>query len=767
MKIHLQLARLAKAVSMGILFFTANVPAQNSGGIAGQIKSERGAALANAYVSLEGTPRFSVTDANGAYKIEGVAAGNYTVVARIIGWKIGRQTATVATGQTSRADFTLVEEAVSLPDAQVVVTASRLGARAADHLPVSATVISAEKIKTAPANTPDELLRTIPGVQLPLENSNANFPANPSIALRGLGLGDGATRTLVLLDGVPMNGAFFQSVYWNRMPKQNIERIEVVRGGSSSLFGSYAMGGVVNVITRAMPQQSHLEFEAQGGSSSTYQFNGYGSTALSERVKVSLNANYFDTGGYFRVAPAQRGPIDRKPTAQSYSLQGKAEFELSEKSSGYLRGNIYSQDQDRDTRLNRTSTDVLDLAAGFQTQLGNAGALQANVFFADEEFTTDNISTVPDDTREGEFVSNAHVTPSTDIVGSVQWSNSLAHNRASITLGADARFINGKDDADIFLSDGTLFLNRIGKGKQRSLGIFGEVSYFPVAALEIAASLRQDFFRSSAGQDISNNVVTNFEAKDFNEFNPKLAIRFQAADQVGIKGSVYSAFRAPTLAELYRAFGTSSFVGLPNAQLGPEDLKGAEGGVEITAGRFFGQINGYYCEVENLVSGVVVGFNPFTLRNANIGKIRSQGLEFIGDLGVTEELLLSAGYTYLDAEVTENEDDPGLVGKKVEGTPENSFTFGLTYHRPAGVKFALRGRFIDDLFQDISNETALPSHSVFDASFSYPLGNQFEIFAFGENIFDKEYIASGFGGLNIFGAPRQVFAGIRLGFDPK
>jgi outer membrane receptor protein involved in Fe transport len=496
------------------------------------------------------------------------------------------------------------------------------------------------------------------------------------------------------------------------------------------------------------------------------QLNGYGSAALGERVKLSLNANYSDADGYFRVAPRLRGAIDRKPSAKNLSMHGKAEFQLSDKSTGYLLGNFYSQDQQLDSKLNQTTTDVLHLTAGLRTQLGSAGVLRANLFFGDEEFTTDNTSLV-NDSRDGEFVSNAHVTPSTDVGGALQWSNSFAHNRASVSLGVDARFINGKDDADIFLEDGTLFLNRIGKGKQRSVGIFGEVSYFPVTALEIAASLRQDFFSNFDGKDISNDVTTTFEEKNFNELNPKLAVRYQAAEQVGIKSSVYTAFRAPTLAELYRAFGTSDFIGLPNAELEPEHLKGVEGGVEIAAGRFFGQINGYYCEVEDLVTGVVVDFDPFTLFNSNIGKIRSQGFEVIADFGVTEELLLSAGYTYVDAEVTENQDDPGLVGNKVEGSPENTFTFGMTYRRPDGIKFAVRGRFLDDMFQDISNETALPSHSVFDASVSYPIGKSLEVFTVGENIFDEEYIASGFGGLEIFGAPRQVFAGIRLGFNPK
>ena len=138
--------------------------------------------------------------------------------------------------------------------APVVVSATRTE-RSVEDLPVSATVLTREEIINSPARSIDDLLRDVAGIQLPLDSSGDLFPLQPSIAIRGIGVGDTATRVLVLVDGIPINGGFFGNVLWNRVPKDNVERIEVVRGASSSLYGSYAMGGVVNIVTRVPAQR--------------------------------------------------------------------------------------------------------------------------------------------------------------------------------------------------------------------------------------------------------------------------------------------------------------------------------------------------------------------------------------------------------------------------------------------------------------------------------------------------------------------------------
>jgi len=135
---------------------------------------------------------------------------------------------------------------ITLPP--VVISATR-SERPLSGLPVSATVITREDILNSPGRTIDESLRGVAGVQLPFDNADVIFPLQPSIAMRGIGVGDSATRSLVLVDGIPINGGFFGNVFWNRVPKPVIDRVEIVRGASSSLFGSYAMGGVVNIVT--------------------------------------------------------------------------------------------------------------------------------------------------------------------------------------------------------------------------------------------------------------------------------------------------------------------------------------------------------------------------------------------------------------------------------------------------------------------------------------------------------------------------------------
>ena len=111
---------------------------------------------------------------------------------------------------------------------------------------MSVTVVPQEQILETPAQALDDVLRTTVGINLPLITSYQIHPTGNSFSMRGLG----GIRGLVMVDGVPINDPFFGYVQWSRVPMENIERVEVVRGASASMWGNYAMGGVVNIITR-------------------------------------------------------------------------------------------------------------------------------------------------------------------------------------------------------------------------------------------------------------------------------------------------------------------------------------------------------------------------------------------------------------------------------------------------------------------------------------------------------------------------------------
>src|SRR5438309_6550157 len=158
--------------------------------------------------------------------------------------------------------------------APVVVTPSRIEERASDT-PASVTVIGGEAVRNAPQQTVDDPRRQVPSFSLFRRSSSlVTHPTAQGVSLRGIGP-SGASRALVLMDGVPINDPFGGWVQWSRLPPLGIAQIEVMRGGGSALWGSGALGGVINVLTRR-PTERSFTFESSYGSLDTTRFDLYG-----------------------------------------------------------------------------------------------------------------------------------------------------------------------------------------------------------------------------------------------------------------------------------------------------------------------------------------------------------------------------------------------------------------------------------------------------------------------------------------------------------
>ena len=184
-------------------------------------------------------------------------------------------------------------EAVTTPET-VVVTATRSNT-ILTNVPESVSVVTNEQLQDTPAQGLDDILRNLPGLTLTNIGPDVGHPTAYNEAMRGLPTTE--TRMLVMVDGVPINDPFFGYIQWNRIPLDNIDHVEVVRGGGSPLWGNTAMGGVVNVITR-QPLSDELVGEAGGGSYGTYKSAVYGSYAAANWVQLSVNAALSGTNGY-------------------------------------------------------------------------------------------------------------------------------------------------------------------------------------------------------------------------------------------------------------------------------------------------------------------------------------------------------------------------------------------------------------------------------------------------------------------------------------
>jgi outer membrane receptor protein involved in Fe transport len=637
----------------------------------------------------------------------------------------------------------------------VVISATRSEEPLA-ALPVSATVIDRENILQSSSRAIDDALRATAGVQLPLNDSATILPLIPSIAIRGTGVGDTATRALVLVDGLPINGAFFGNVLWNRAPRHTVERVEVVRGASSSLFGSYAIGGVVNIVTRPAGPKEGLA-ELQYGEQNTVEGDLWYGRAVNETVALGFNANYYDSDGYEPFPSDQLQPVNEKIAGTLYNLQGRADFKLSSGTTGFLRVGYNDQRWQGQYRLQEGDFEIPDVAGGVTIDLGNRQTLAVKGFYAREDFQNKNVEVLDPNTS---FVSNAHETTSDDFGLSVVWSKGLEGVLSGLTAGIDYRHIQGEDDQDIFDLPGALAGTVVGGGTQSAYGVFGEARFTPTPRTEILLNLRFDHFRDTDGHIETNGVTQTFADRDFDVPSGRLAGRYQLSDPLAVRASYYTGFRAPTLAQRYRSFETPTFRGLSNPDLEEERLKGGDIGLELRYGRLQGQINAFYGELEDFVASADIGDvgGKFTVQNANVASIVSQGIELIGALALTETWSLLLNYTYTDSEVTEGP----FEGNMNEGTPEHMLSVTASYRSPSKVNLDLRARWLTDSYQDITNTALQDEHFVVDAFASYRVRRSLELYLAATNLFDEEYISDGFG--QILGPPRQVSAGLRLYF---
>jgi len=645
------------------------------------------------------------------------------------------------------------DDATATSTQTVIISATRSERRLND-LPLSATVISRDAITMAPGRSIDDLLRGVPSVQLPADNADTLFPLIPSIAIRGLGVGDTATRALVLADGIPLNGAFFGNVLWNRVPKSLTDRVEVVRGGSSNLYGSFAMGGVVNLVTQ-VPAAREASADVIAGQQGRREGNARFGDALADRgVAYSLNLDAYDNDGY--NALLEPVPVEVPLAGRLANLQGRVDFGLGSTAKGFVRAGYNDQRRTGSYQLQHADATVGDLAGGVDIALGGAGSLALRAFYVREQFDIANVS-VPD--PQTSFVSNQHDIDSHDTGLSAAWTQTFRGVLRRLTAGADLRYIDGGDDQQVFNAPATPVASQIrGEGRQTSLGVFGEVSLAPVDAVEILAGLRVDSFKDHGGRIVTDGVAQQFADRTLHIASPRLAASWQFSEMALVRGSVYQGFRAPTLAERYRSFETPTFRGLSNPALDEERLTGGDIGVDARIGAVSLQVSAFHNRLKNFVGSVEDDSftDKFTVRNANVAEVRSRGLELAGAVPLGSAVSLTGSYTYTDAAVVEGP----LTGNKVEGTPRHAAQLALLARLGSGWTIYPRVRYVGETYQDITNEAKQDARTLLDLRLAYRVNQHIELSLIGENVLDEHYIADAFGGLR--GSPRRFSLGLRL-----
>jgi outer membrane receptor protein involved in Fe transport len=506
-----------------------------------------------------------------------------------------------------------------------------------------------------------------------------------------------------------------------------------------------------------------------GGSYGTYRGDASADIVMSDQVKVRGNFNAWGTAGFQQIQPAY-GPMFVPTSFNALTGQFSAYFDPDPTLSANLKVNVFSENQVLRTPLLTNNQQIYDVAGNLTKKLGWAD-LTVTAFHEQSKLVS-NTTATPAGTAfgYGEYTQGIHATPVWSTGASAQLSGRVGDVVRQASIGVDFQQISGSDTATILSQAGNQIRTDIGSGSQRFLGIFGQVDIFPVDSLEILLSARFQNFMNFDGYDGApggQGVVPNSSQ---NSFDPRISVKWQASPNVALRTAAYTAFRAPNLDNLYRAFSTTSLVFLPNSQLTPETLKGIEGGFDLAFGPVTGQFTAFYQEVSNLITlrtlspaQLPPGFF-FGTQNINAGKAVVQGIEMQAAWQITDGLKLDANYTTVSSIIVDNQYDPASVGKQQAGIPTQQAAATLSYADPRGWRAAARFRWIGQSWGDNANTMPLDSFTVFDVSAGYRFKGV-EAFVDVQNLFNAYYIAdnSGFAPPQQ-GTPFSIFAGLRARF---
>lgn len=702
------------------------------------------------------------------------------------------------------------QETVDPPkfDSQITVTATRTEATKGRE-PVSTTVVTKDELAIRNLPTLDRALELTPGVYVFRTRGNADLLSR--VMMRGF---NGANRTLTLLDGMPLNDAYTGEVTWTSLPTGEVERVEVVRGPFSSLYGGNAMGGVVNVLTRAIDRRQLL-LTAQGGTYGTAQVGGhYGQRVGS--LGLSVGYQRLQTNGYapreIVVTPAAPGTGTMVTGAvATQSATGAPAFIV-----GSAGRNWYDQDAAR-VKGEWTPNGATSLSAQYLFQRAEYGyddprsalkdpsgaTVESGAMLFQDGETLHRFSVTPGTFLQGPGDDRSHLLGVTLHRGVVSnhvlrvsggWyrqpaSTSRTPTIATATAAGGTGAINARDSRSQYLnaqdswSRGSHLLsigfdfrteqsenreftlpnwtNADARGSQtfasfgrtRTVAVYLQDELTVGDRISVVAGVRVDHWRTFDGSvNIFNAAVApaQYEPRSTSSVNGKVSIAYRPADMWTVRGSVGTAFRNPTVFELYRTFRLSTgtlFAANPDLQ--PERLVASEIGLARTW-RSGGSLEATY--YRNSIDDLIYRKTDLSVDPigrfrilVNAGQGTTDGVELAISQRISAAVLARASYTFTDAIISRNPALPETEGRKVPNIPEHMASAAIFYARDRW-SGSINGRYVSGSFgldTNLDTTRGVPgSYSpafVAGASVGFRIARRIELLASADNLFDRQY----------------------------
>ena len=729
--------------------FSANAQAPIA--IGGSVIDAHGDAVAGAAVRCGSET--VVTDSDGKFAFVSARCGQFVVSAG------GFETAII----DAATDSKIVLRPSSLFGN---VTVSGVSTRLVDT-PSSVVVVDRSMLDSSGTQTLDDRLRGVPGFSLfRRSGSKTANPTTQGASLRGVGA-SGASRAVVLKDGVPLNDPFGSWVYWGRVPSESISEVEIIRGPASDLYGTAAVGGVISVRTREIDAAPFASIDLSYGSQQTPFGSGFSSGRWG-KWGGSLAGEYLKTDGYIPVAPEQRGAVDTLANVRRSSIVPTGERKLGENSRVFASAEFYREMRANGTPQQRNDTQINNVVAGADIALKRAGALTLRAFGGTENY--DQTFSAIAANRQTESLNRLQTVPSQNLGLSGRWTFSHAAN--TYFAGGEYRNIRGRSD-EIGIANGNPTVATSAGGRESSAAAYGGFLYRPFDRLTLSGGLRYDRWNETHGFSASRSLVTpafsltSFPDRDRSAVSPRGSLLFRVNRNISLAASASGGFRQPTLNELYRSFRVGNVLTLSNENLRAESAVNGEGAVVISAfdERLYLRAGPFCTRVTDTVSNVTLTITPtlITRQRQNVGITQSCGFEADSMVRATPTFSIRAGYLHVNAKVLEMPGNGALVGLKLPQVPSDQGTVQARYSREDLGTFSVQLRASGPQFDDDQNQLPLKGYAAFDVFASHDLGRRTSLYFAGENIFNT-HIEAGRTPVLTLAQPRTVRVGLRFKF---
>jgi vitamin B12 transporter len=661
----------------------------------------------------------------------------------------------------------------------ITITASRLPRTMADAQ-ASQILLDAAQLRRQASPNLDDQLRAVAGFQtFRRASSRVTQPTTQGVTLRAIG-GNGASRALVLRDGVPLEDPFGGWIPWSAINGAGVESVRIIRGGGGVTAGNDALTGVIEIDLAPVEPGVTADFNAAAGAFGTAQLSTHVSAAQ-DRFSADITAGAYSSNGYTLVSEAQRGTIDVTARSKARNINARFEFKVSDASrvqasvlhftenkvNGFALASNASSGTDASLRLTHDGewTYALmgyakwrDFSSGFATASPGRNAATATV----DQF----------DVPASGYGGGLDVRPP-------QFGPVL------LRFGIDGKKVRGETNEKFRSIAGVFTRNRKSGGSASVIGSFIDASVGFDDRIILSGGVRLDKWwlrdanrRETDSATAATTLTEQAANRQGHQWSARLGATYKLAPALAARALVYTGWRLPTLNELHRPFRVGNDVTEANAALLPERLRGVDLGLHYQPINTISlDLTLFANELRNAIGNIARGAGPGVFpsvgflpaggifrQRGNIDAVRVRGVEVTGRSQLPGGFSLDASVVATDGKISRA--DTALLNKQLTQAPKWQMSGQLGWRGLSGkLDAALTLRHVSIAFEDDQNLRTLLAYTTVDSVVRYQLNPGFSVQISGENLANSLIVSAlATDGTITRTNPRNISIGVNFSF---